>query len=597
MFGIFLILSSSISPSFAELIYDPETNSYIDSNEENVVVVNVEWQEDIDWIPVEEEATVGTAEPDSEEDEVDEASDAEWSDDVVWISVGETSETTQSDSILTAAEIEAAIETATAAKEKEIAEEEAKKAAEAEAERIAAEAAAKAAAQVDPVWSPTDPILKIEDIEPEMAVTTTAVTSVKTHKELIALLNQTRKLLSAYLTDQTADLWNAYNSALSTKYGDWLSEVVACLSDDNDIVQLDKEIKNVVAQVNERLNLEVSDLYTEIVQLNYNFGALKIIDKEERNTESSLIAAKIDVFNQNYISLIDFKAQQIRAWITEFINSDRAKKMEKQLNVFITRKWLLDQVKQTFDLFENSSFFSQTVVWPRADELYVLADDTYELFLNNMNTRWWRRDADTLTVFQADLKPRYDAFVESQIDELFPFGQVQSLYNSYATLTEAYWIEDDDFICSAVLTNKIADTVAPQLLEKIQTAQETIAIAQSAVWTPESWGDLQIWFSKVLENYYRENLDLDFSNLLSQVEEPELTESEQLFYSIKPQVVDFLIDLRKKHVDNDRLDAFEAMLGRAQTKLQKLLSSDATDARTTIILLAIEEAIEDVLNR
>ena len=187
------------------------------------------------------------------------------------------------------------------------------------------------------------------------------------------------------------------------------------------------------------------------------------------------------MFSQNFITLIDSNAQQATASITSFVSTDQADEYQKLLNQYNKRKVRLDQLKQAFTAFERSSFFGQTVVGPRADELEGSSDDIFEIFKADMQGQWGSRSEADFDAMIDAMKRDYDIKVQETIADLFPFGDIDGLYNSYSSLAAIYGLDNDEYTCQEVIGNKTVDTAGPLLMTSIEEVQQTMAIAASSV--------------------------------------------------------------------------------------------------------------------
>gem|GEM_PF-3256412 len=150
--------------------------------------------------------------------------------------------------------------------------------------------------------------------------------------------------------------------------------------------------------------------------------------------------------------------EQANSSITSFVDTQEAAEYETILQDYLARKSKLDQLKQAFTVFENGSFFSQTIVGPRADELEDLSEEIFTVFKNDMLSRWGNRSPQDFDNLVESMRSGFDAKVDDAIVSLFPHDNIQRLYNSYNVLSEVYGIDADAYNCQEVISNDAVDT-------------------------------------------------------------------------------------------------------------------------------------------
>ncbi len=432
----------------------------------------------------------------------------------------------------------------------------------------------------------------IDITEPTLIATTNTFQSV-TIESLEPMLTDAGALLKAYLDQKAGELAWVYNSHISSRYGASFGELVECIGTENAVSQIQNEIQQIVSSLDTRIKTSSADLYADIASVTYK-NNVWLLDVSETEIEATVIATNIDTFSQNYISLIDSYIGQASSSIIDFVDSEEAATYEEMLAGYLARRSKLDQLKQAFTVFENSSFFGQTVVWPRADELEALSNDIFTIFENDMLGGRGNRSPKDFKAMVAMMRVQFDGHVENTIEELFPYGDIDGLYKSYTLITDIYGLDEDTYKCREILANKSVDVTWPELIEKIQTAQEKIAIAQSAVWWASSREELQEWLSNILLSFYQDSLRAQYDNAYASAEIIELTEDEIIFNNYVSQVVGFLLNLKTSYVNNDNLLGFETRLERAYTRVEDKIAEGA-EGRLLLILNAIKNGIVKVL--
>ncbi len=543
---ISLLFLLSVGTTLAALVYDPDTWTYTDDS----VTVDVPW-DDSNWIPVDEGPT--TTAIDTTIDTTTTEPWSSWEDNttVIWIPVDE----------------EATEEVNTTDPSSEIVE-------------------------------PTVSNEEIIDLGSDSTIveatdpTTTATTSI-TIKSLKKELNTTVAVLDEYLDQNASDLAWVYNSQIVAKYGAAFWDLVACLWDDNAVLQIQNDIQSIITSLDTRIKTDSADIFAQISNIQYK-KTVWLLDAAGLQIEGWVIMTNIDTFNQNYISLIDNYTQQGTQSINDFITSNEATKYQDLLDTYTTRTQKLNQLKQAFDNFENGAFFGQTVVGPRADELEVLSDEVFRIFENEMRGRRWNRSQAELEILLTSFKRQFADQVDEIVTWLFPYGDIEQVYNTYNLLSSVYGLKNDAYTCAEVISNKTVDTAGPELISKIQKVQENIAVAQSSVGWATSWLELQEWMTDALLQYYQTSLKSQYESAYATAEIVQVSEEELMFTRYKTQVVAFLLEMRTTYVANDNLTVFNQKLTRALWRVNTKLDEWA-EGRLLIILQAIKAWIQEVL--
>lgn len=85
--------------------------------------------------------------------------------------------------------------------------------------------------------------------------------------------------------------------------------------------------------------------------------------------------------------LIDHYFSEANESIDTFVASNEAKNYEESIVVYEKRKEIIGKLVQVFSHFEESTFFNQTVIGPRADELREMTDDIFRIFDEQIRVR------------------------------------------------------------------------------------------------------------------------------------------------------------------------------------------------------------------
>lgn len=527
--GIVILLAQSMwSITLADIVYDPETGTYIDDGAETT-------DDDSIFTPVDDSSVTTSS-----------ASSSTWS-----TTTGDTQTTLQP------------------------------------------------ATTLEPVTPPANNNTNTDDVETttENQIVQVNTASSSSDSELIsslqAYLQENADSLLWYLTERTAELESTYEDRISLKYGSLFTDLYECLWDTTVLQQIQWEIDTLANDLDTRIKASSADLYADIANLEYRLD-LGLIGDDAQSAEGTVITTNIETLTQNFIILIDHYHSEASSSITNFVNSETSNEYQDILDTYVERRSLVDQIKQSFERFENSSFFSQTVVWPRADELRDLADDSFQVFADDMETRRGNRPAKKLNTFVSQAKSEYDLLVESTINDLFPFWDIQWLYDSYTLIWDIYDIGSDEYNCKELINNDYVDGVATKLLSKIESVQISIAEASSSVWAPKNWKQMQQGLSDSLLGYFDASVDGDFLSLRSNTKEMELTEDQKMFLRYKEEVVKFLGAMKIDFVSKGKnLRDFEAKLESAHTKASNRAKKAKWNIKT--ILQAIIEGIEEVL--
>ena len=544
---IWLCLLLCVSSSFAQLVYNPDTWTYTNDGE-------VIEQDDI-WIPVEDEVV-----------EVDDTT-----------GTSDTSSASENDLVITA---EGDVEWIPVDEDEGIEEEP-----EGDAEEI--------------VFVPVEDVELIAFDENDPIITVTEQTSTLVADvavdDLEGMLSEAIGVLWEYLDQNASSLASVYNDNISARYGTSFSDILSCIGDDNAIAQIQNEIQNIVTTLDTRIKSDSTSIFSQIATLKYQ-NSLDLVNDDALAIETRVIATNIDAFNQNFISLIDYYVQQSTASILEFIATEEASDYEALLASYLKRKTLVDQLKQAFTAFEKGSFFSQTVVGPRADELEDLANEIFQIFENDMEAQWSDRDPVAYQAMLSQMRTAFDVKVRQAIDELFPNGNIDRVYASYTSLADIYGINKDVYNCQAVISNDTIDTAGPTLIWTIDDIQQTLAIASSSVWGAQSFEELKVWLSDILLNFYQTDLLAQSKIAFDNADIIVLTEEQKLRNLYITQVKSFLLNMRLDYIDNDRLSAFESKLQRAITRINGAID-DGAEGNLLLILQSIRAAAQQVLGQ
>ena len=581
--------------SAAEIIYDPSTNSYINTNAQQDTTASANGLDQSIWIPVDDAGNAilqqQAPEPDDTQAPAQEPTPEAMQEADPTAQPPETPEDQTEEEVL--------VEVIT-----ELAQEEP----EAEADAPTQEVDINTAEQ----------IIMIDETGVDQNIW--AFVQTASIEELDTLKNESRETLLWYLDTKIGDLWDLYYDSVTARYGSKISELVQCVWADNEISQLQSEIDAISANLSNRIKLASADIHGEIASLKNSFD-LWLISETNAQAEWWALATSIDATTQNFISLIDHYHTQAQLSITNFVSSQQASELDALVKTYNDRTQLLDQIKQSFWHFEDSSFFNQTVIGPRAGELKKSANEIFAVFEEDMRTRWWNRSPSEFETMIWDLKEKFDIQVESEIDELFPYTEITDLYKSFRLVSDVYDITAETYNCSEIANNSSIDEVAPQLLKKIETVQQEIAIANSSVWWATDWVSLQQWLSTNLLEYYNTELNqlfksafgaatiLTVETLVSAPWVPKAAGSVQEIFSIRLQndidiqlytqyvtiVTDFLTKLKKQYTDADNLRWFEIRVEWAYAKLITMLAADGLSDANKLILEAIKESIVTVL--
>ncbi len=527
---ISLIWLLLVGVSFAELIYNPDTGTYTDTSVEQT-------NDDSIWIPVTDTVVTTTT--------VANADQNTW--DVQTMSWDNTQVVTTTETV-----VETTVETPVEFVE----------------------------------FDTTDTIIQVTDIS-------NSWTELISFKTLDAWLKQTVSSLGQYLDQQASDLAWIYNTNIANRYGSTFGELVSCIWDDNAVSQIQQEIQNIVETLDTRIKTDAAELHAQIANLKYR-NQSGLLNKSALVIESNVVSTNIEAFQQNFLSLIDHYAQWASSSIIDFVDTNEAVEYEKILASYLARKSKLDQLKQAFTAFEKWTFFGQTVVGPRADELAAVWDDIFTIFKNDMLGQRWDRAPSAFDTMIEKMRLDFDVKVEKTIESLFPYWNVEWLYTSYSSLSWIYGLGGDTYDCKAVIANKTVDKAGPLLIKNIETIQQEIAVAMSAVWWATSWGELKEWLSDILLEYYQVSLLPQFQSTYSTAETIVLSESEIIYNQYRSQVVWFLLDMRVNYIDDDNLLWFEKKLERAYTRVEKAIA-DGAEGRLLLILQSIGDAIGQVL--
>lgn len=578
--------------SAAEIIYDPSTNTYINTSGEEE---SNTWLDDNIWIPVDDAGNVVLQqEAPTQVEEIEEIELVEEVDPATQ-PLPEPAEPVEPAEPQT--EEEALVEVIV---------------------ELSQEESVATTPTQEIVIQESDPILMIDEAWLDQNIGTFVQTA--NIKDLNTMKNESRETLLWYLDTKIGDLWDLYYDSVTARYGSKISELVQCVWADNEISQLQSEIDAISADLSNRIKLASADIHGEIASLKNSFD-LWLMSKVDSEAEWWALATSIDASTQNFISLVDHYHIQAQQSISSFVDSQQASELDALVKTYNDRTQKLNQIKQSFGHFEDSSFFNQTVIGPRAGELKDAADEIFAVFEEDMLTRRGNRSPSEFETMIGDMKEKFDMQVASEVDMLFPYTEITDLYKSFRLVSDVYDITAESYNCSEIANNSSIDEVAPQLLKKIETVQQEIAVANSSVWWATDRTSLQQWLSTNLLEYYNTELNQMFKSAfgaatiltvetaVSAPGVPKAAGSVQEIFSTRlhsdrdaqmytqyvTMVTDFLTKMKKKYVDVDNLRWFETKVEWAYTKLETMLTVSWLSDGNKLILEAIKEAIVNVL--
>ena len=455
---------------------------------------------------------------------------------------------------------------------------------ESEEEQLEAETLVENVALI--VFDENEPIITVAEQSSPMASDVSV-------DDLSGMLGDARTALKAYLDQNASGLASVYNDNISARYWSSFADIISCVADDNAVVQIQKEIQNIVSTLDTRIKADSAWIFSQIATLEYQ-NELGLVNDNALAIETRVIATNIDAFNQNFISLIDFYTQGATESIIDFIATEEADEYEALLASYLERKTSIDQLKQAFAAFEKGSFFGQTVVGPRADELKEFAKEIFAIFENDTSGQWADRDPKAYQALLTQMRTAFDGKVDDTIKGLFPFWNIEWIYNSYSTLSDIYGIQKEKYNCQAVISNDTIDTAWPTLIDSIDAAQRQIAVAMSATGGAKSFEELKSWLSWVLLEYYQSDLIPLSQVAYENAEEIVLTQDQRLTRLYVSQVTSFLLNMRLEYLADDNITAFDAKLQRAITRINGAID-DGAEGRLLLILQSIRTSAVDVL--
>ncbi len=645
----FLIISLLFFSStvHSDLIYDPSTNSYIDDSVENVVVVEIQTE--------------------TETSSTDEAND----DGLVYDPW--TGEYVAPEDLTERPSGVSTTSLADETTEEEPAEEEQVE----EPEELADEEAPLM--EVDPALvetgsdaiatetsaTPTEteeedlpvPVVVIEEIDLIEPVTIVEVTDlvetasdqIKDAATLRTDLEDQKTMLLEYLNSKKWEVEKNYVSSVQDIFGVYFDEMSSCLQDTQTLDTLSKDMGVLYKDLESRMQTSSATHFAEIAYLEYA-GNNWLYSESKKEIEWWVLSNSIDTYGQNGLLLIDHYFSEANESIDTFVASNEAKNYEESIVVYEKRKEIIGKLVQVFSHFEESTFFNQTVIGPRADELREMTDDIFRIFDEQIRVRrWW---ADNIQTMIQQVQRDYLVYVDQVLAELFPADWIQDIYKNYTLLDGIYGLHAQQTNCSSILQNDTIETSGPQLIEKIQKLQEGIAISNSAVWWATTWTALQDGFSQMLIDYYetsvvpyiatqlweelpKEELVQEststttstvaqesssstravVSSNITQVDTSKMTPvqlrqhekqlalylqqqetyNKQLYQAYEKMIVTYLTDLKAEYKEKRTIQAFEKLMEKAYGKVEVMLAWGTVWWETLIILEAIRAAIEKVL--
>lgn len=598
-----------VSIVYADLIYDPSTNSYIDDTVENVVVVEIEeevWTttSDTDWLVYDPWTWEYVAEENLTErptwvDEADEADEENEDEEEITVVMEEDED---------------------------------------DASEIASGAVYTGTTE-DTLWTgnvleETESVVEPSDVEINNQETETDV--LLTGALLLQGNLETQKnMLLSYLDWKKWEVETTYLTSIQGVFGIYFEEMSSCLQDTQTLDRLSKDMVLLYEELEGRIQSSSADLFADIAYLDYA-STHWIYTPSQQEIEWWILSNSIDTFGQNGLLLIDHYIDEAMTSINDFVASTEAIKYEADILLYEERKKIVTELEQVFWHFETSTFFNQTIIWPRADELRLLTDDVFRVFDEQIRMRrWW---ADNISVLIQEVQNDYLVYVDQVLADLFPADGIADIYKSYSLLEEVYTTSSWDINCLNILQNAAIEEAWPQLITKIQKLQEWIAISNSSVWGASTWAELQEWFSRMLTLYYEDSI-IPYIAWELGIELPKENESEtwseslvnwsdimnidtswftpvqlrqhekqvalyieqqeaytnQVYTAYVDMVIEYLSTLKSEYLENKTLLEFETKMETVYAKVETMLASGSISWNTLVILEAIRTAIEKVL--
>ena len=445
------------------------------------------------------------------------------------------------------------------------------------------------------------------------AVTTYETMSIK---DLKALLKTQQEMLVKYAEQKSNDVRASYNDQVADIYGPVFDDLLSCVGDNTTLNQITADAKSIEATLVQRVKNDAAALFAEISELQYK-KSVWLITAAQQWVEWWALATRIDTYAQNAIVLVDHYQAEAVKQIESYVKTKEWKKHTNQMKTYAKRKELLDQVKQTFAHFENGTFFNQTVIWPRADELQQMTQDAFDTYIQRLEEIQNQWGESAFKIYRNNAYSSIQTYSQDLINELFPSEGIQDIYKSYDLVADIYDLWADVYDCQAVLSNKQIEKVWTTLINKIQNIQEEIAVANSAVGTPKNRSQLRKWFQDGIQAFMEQNLLPTFEasfyekSKIEKIKDGEVQAEKitvvanarpgtpeydaQLKQSYVTQIVLYLEALKVSYQSRKQMDRFEEKLTSAYIKVEKMLAEQNLTGTLAIQIDAIRVAIEQVI--
>lgn len=424
---------------------------------------------------------------------------------------------------------------------------------------------------------------------------------VRTTQQLRDELQDQQSDLQEYLRTMERDVQETYDDSLQRVYWVYYDEVASCIGDPAILEQLEQEIDDLSTTLRTRITSRAAELIADIAYIEYLMDVGQM-SQPQQNVEAGILANSIETYSQNSLLLIEHYVTQAQQNIREFVQDTQSDVSDENIQIYVEKKEMIDRLIRQIQLFESGTSFNQTVVGPRADQLRALSEQVRDLFVDQIdqNTAW-------LGLSQKEFLTRnirldYLQYVDEILEDLFPSQWIQDVYRSYSVIEDAYNIwQDATVTCRDLYGSDLIMDTGTELIQKIQSVQEQIAVSNAILWQPSDRASLKASFNSYLVQYYNQSIVAQIA--IARGEEPvafqQTQETQQVvnYDRYVAATLQFLQDMRQTYIDKNDIRGFEVRLERAYTKLESKLVTTIPSTRTHTILLAIQDAIEQILGQ
>lgn len=381
----------------------------------------------------------------------------------------------------------------------------------------------------------------------------------------------------------------------------------------NDIDETHDKLEN-------QIWIAITDLHSAVNWLERKIDN-NLLNTLDRNLQVWSLQNQIDSYYEEYINLIEMYYELSLDEVTDAdeLIDESVDEYGVVLELYDERTALYDEIQSWYSDFLKESSLLGTSSWANIQSLLTLLEHL-EVYFKSQYVH--ERESKVGAYIPADNSGflstvrnqslgAFSAYFSTQADELmyglYPIRALQRIDNQILSLRSAYKKNNGAFDCQAVVENSLIDRIGPWILTMMdEVLEEMYESAQQYIgedWDlPNSAEELEDIFKTALEEQSFDNIEALIAQEKARVENkaqrewvqwlptPRITQKIRW----KREVRDFLQEQYEQWLEANRLDQFDRVVERAYDKLNAKLGDDIPE-RVAQMLIAIKEVMEEFM--